>query len=61
MGRTERLGTMMAEDLECEIFIRDCWNCLYNDLKENPISKWNVFDEIAGLATLDWLEHKGLI
>lgn len=53
MGRTEKLVAIMIEDFECEMFIKDNWNCLYNDLIEAPASKWSIFDEIAGIATLD--------
>lgn len=59
---TKDLLRLMVIDAECEEFIKNGWNTLYNDInacigKDNMDFHLSQLDEVSRYALLDWYEH----
>jgi len=59
---TKNLLRMMLFDKECEDFIINGWNALYNDImacigKDDMDFRLSQLDEVSRYALLDWYEH----
>ena len=59
---TKNLLRLIIIDIECEEFIINGWNALYNDImvcigKDNMDFRLSQLDEVSRYALLDWYEH----